>query len=179
MATIGFHASHEQFSPGYLLTCVKRAEEVGFRAASCSDHFHPWSKRQGASGFAWSWLGSALEATKLTFGVVNAPGQRYHPAIVAQATATLCEMYPNRFWLAVGSGENLNEHVTGERWPAKATRHRRLRESVEVMKRLWTAELVDHQGEVTVSDAKLYTLPPKPSLVLGAALTPETRAVSF
>src|SRR5690242_18104363 len=134
MATIGFHASHEQFSPSYLLRCLRRAEEAGFQAASCSDHFHPWSERQGASGFAWSWLGSALEATKLTLGVVNAPGQRYHPAIIAQASATLCEMYPERFWLAVGSGENLNEHITGDAWPAKTFRHDRLRESVEVMK---------------------------------------------
>lgn len=174
MAVIGFHASHEQFSSGYLLSCVKRAEAAGFRAASCSDHFHPWSERQGASGFAWSWLGAALEGTSMTFGVVNAPGQRYHPAVIAQATATLCEMYPDRFWLAVGSGENLNEHVTGQRWPDKAARHRRLQESVFVMKRLWNGETVNHHGEFNVADAKLYTLPPQPPLVLGAALTPET-----
>jgi probable non-F420 flavinoid oxidoreductase len=174
MATIGFHASHEQFSPSYLLTCLKRAEAAGFQAASCSDHFHPWSERQGASGFAWSWLGSALEATKLTLGVVNAPGQRYHPAIIAQASATLCEMYPERFWLAVGSGENLNEHITGATWPSKEIRHRRLRESVDVMKALWAGETVNHQGTFIVNQAKLYTLPKSPPVVLGAALTPET-----
>lgn len=174
MATIGFHASHEQFSPSYLLACLKRAEEAGFQAASCSDHFHPWSERQGAAGFAWSWLGSALEATKLSLGVVSAPGQRYHPAIIAQATATLCEMYPGRFWLAVGSGENLNEHITGEKWPAKTYRHQRLLESVAVMRALWSGETVRHHGTFIVDDAKLYTIPQTRPLVLGAALTPET-----
>jgi coenzyme F420-dependent glucose-6-phosphate dehydrogenase len=174
MTTIGFHASHEQFSPSYLLTCLKRAEAAGFEAASCSDHFHPWSERQGASGFAWSWLGAALEATNMSLGVVNAPGQRYHPAIIAQAAATLAEMYPGRFWMAVGSGENLNEHITGEPWPAKRLRHRRLRESVSVMKSLWSGETVSHHGAISVDAAKLYTLPPAPPLILGAALTPKT-----
>jgi coenzyme F420-dependent glucose-6-phosphate dehydrogenase len=179
MATIGFHASHEQFAPSYLLDCLRHAKAAGFEAASCSDHFHPWSERQGASGFAWSWLGSALEATrdddnKFTIGVVNAPGQRYHPAIIAQAAATLCEMYPDRFWLAVGSGENLNEHITGENWPAKDTRHVRLRESVGVMQTLWSGQSINHRGAVIVDRAKLYTLPPRPPLTVGAALTPET-----
>ncbi len=79
----------------------------------CSDHFHPWTERQGQSGFAWSWLGAAMQATRLPFGVVCAPGQRYHPAIVAQAAATLASMYPGRFWVAFGTGQNLNEHITG------------------------------------------------------------------
>ena len=87
MATIGFHASHEQFSPGSLLTHVQRAEQAGFHAAMCSDHYHPWSERQGQSGFAWSWLGAAMQATRFSYGVVCAPGQRYHPAIIAQAAA--------------------------------------------------------------------------------------------
>ena len=79
-----------------------------------SDHFSPWSERQGQSGFAWSFLGAALQATSLPFGVVNAPGQRYHPAIIAQAMATLCEMFPGRLWVALGTGEASNEHITGE-----------------------------------------------------------------
>jgi coenzyme F420-dependent glucose-6-phosphate dehydrogenase len=174
MAIIGFHASHEQFSPSSLLNSLKRAEAAGFTAASCSDHFHPWSERQGASGFAWSWLGSSLEATQMTLGVVNAPGQRYHPAVIAQAAATLCDMYPGRFWLAVGSGENLNEHITGESWPSKEFRHKRLEESVDVMKRLWSGETVSHRGTFRVDEAKLYTRPQMLPLVLGAALTPET-----
>ena len=89
MTVIGFHASHEQVHPAALLDAVRHAEEAGFTAAMCSDHFSPWSERQGHSGFAWSWLGAALATTRLPFGVVNAPGQRYHPAIVAQAIATL------------------------------------------------------------------------------------------
>ena len=91
-----------------------------------SDHFAPWSSRQGQSGFAWSWLGAALTATTLPFGVVTAPGQRYHPAIIAQAVASLLEMYPGRLWVALGTGEASNEHITGDRWPDKATRTARL-----------------------------------------------------
>src|SRR5918998_2664419 len=109
MPVIGFHASHEQIHPATLLDAVRVAEQVGFTAAMCSDHFAPWSARQGHSGFAWSWLGAALQATGLGFGVVNAPGQRYHPAIVAQAAATLAEMYPGRFLLALCRGEGSNE----------------------------------------------------------------------
>src|SRR4051812_2392357 len=100
---VGYHASHEQFDPSALLSHVQLAERAGFQAAMCSDHFNPWSERQGQSGFAWSWLGAALQATHLSFGTVSAPGYRYSPAIVAQAAATLAAMYPSRFWLALGS----------------------------------------------------------------------------
>jgi G6PDH family F420-dependent oxidoreductase len=131
---IGYHASHEQLPPSELLACVVAAEAAGFQAAMCSDHFAPWSSRQGHSGFAWSWLGAALQATGLGFGVVNAPGQRYHPAIVAQAAATLSEMFPGRFWLALGSGEASNEHITGDRWPTRAERRARLGEAVAVIR---------------------------------------------
>src|SRR5687768_10449511 len=96
MAHFGYHASHEQFAPSELLSCVQLAEQAGFDVAMCSDHFTPWSERQGQSGFAWSWLGAALQATRLSFGMVCAPGQRYHPAIIAQAAATLGEMFPGR-----------------------------------------------------------------------------------
>jgi coenzyme F420-dependent glucose-6-phosphate dehydrogenase len=171
---IGFHASHEQFAPDRLLRLVRDAEAAGFGAAMCSDHWAPWSEEQGQSGFAWSWLGAALEATSLPFGVVNAPGQRYHPAVVAQAAATLGSMYPGRFWLAIGSGQLLNEHITGERWPTKAERNERLRECADVMRRLWAGETVTHDGLVTVSEAKLWTRPDRPPLLVGAAVTPET-----
>ena len=174
MTTFGYHASHEQHAPSRLLDYVRTAEEAGFAAAMCSDHFHPWLERQGHSGFAWSWLGAALDATGLSFGCVNAPGWRYHPAVIAQAAATLAEMFPGRFWIAVGSGEALNEHVTGERWPPKAERNARLRESVEIMRALWAGETVTHYGRVTVEEAKLYTRPERPPLVFGAALTEET-----
>jgi alkanesulfonate monooxygenase SsuD/methylene tetrahydromethanopterin reductase-like flavin-dependent oxidoreductase (luciferase family) len=101
----------------------------------CSDHFFPWADPQGESGFAWSWLGAAMQATSLPFGVVTVPGGwRYHPAIIAQAAATLAEMYPGRFWIAPGSGELLNEHITGERWPHKAERNARLREACDIIR---------------------------------------------
>jgi coenzyme F420-dependent glucose-6-phosphate dehydrogenase len=173
---LGFHASHEQFGPDRLLRLVQLAERTGFDAAMCSDHWAPWSEEQGQSGFAWSWLGAALQATSLPFGVVNAPGQRYHPAIVAQAAATLAVMFPDRFWIAIGSGQLLNEHITGERWPAKDLRNERLREAADMMRRLWAGEAVSHEGLVTVSEAKLWTRPARPPLLVGAAVTPATAA---
>ena len=174
MTTFGYHASHEQHAPGRLLEYVRLAERAGFAAGMCSDHFHPWTHRQGQSGFAWSWLGSALNATSLTFGCVNAPGWRYHPAIIAQAAATLAEMYPDRFWLAVGSGEALNEHITGEHWPGKDERNARLLESARIIRALWAGETVTHYGRVTVEEAMLYTRPQHPPPLFGAALTPGT-----
>jgi coenzyme F420-dependent glucose-6-phosphate dehydrogenase len=174
MATIGFHASHEQFSPDELLRHVVLAEKAGFQAAMCSDHFFPWSAVQGNSGFAWAWLGAAMQATRMSFGTVCAPGQRYNPAIVAQASATLAQMYPDRFWVALGSGQFLNEHITGEPWPTKADRHARLEEAVDVIRALWAGDEVTHYGHFTVEEAMLYTRPEKPPLIMGAATTPET-----
>ncbi|HEX7171197.1 MAG TPA: TIGR03885 family FMN-dependent LLM class oxidoreductase [Candidatus Limnocylindria bacterium] len=171
---IGFHASHEQFRPDRLLRLVQAAEVAGFDAAMCSDHWGPWSEEQGESGFAWSWLGAALATTSLPFGVVNAPGQRYHPAIIAQAAATLSVMFPERFWIAIGSGQLLNEHITGERWPPKEERNERLREAADVMRRLWAGETVSYSGHVTVSEAKLWTRPERPPMLVGAAVTPPT-----
>jgi probable non-F420 flavinoid oxidoreductase len=171
---IGFHASHEQFGPHRLLRLVQAAEAAGFDAAMCSDHWAPWSDEQGESGFAWSWLGAALQATSLPFGVVNAPGQRYHPALIAQAAATLNVMFPDRFWVALGSGQLLNEHITGGRWPPKAERNQRLREAADVMRRLWAGETVTHRGHVTVSEARLWTRPRRAPLLVGAAVTAET-----
>ncbi|MBA3471592.1 MAG: TIGR03885 family FMN-dependent LLM class oxidoreductase, partial [Herpetosiphonaceae bacterium] len=167
-------ASHEQFRPSELLEYVQLAEAAGFRAAMCSDHFHPWSDSQGQSGYAWSWLGAAMQASGLSFGLVNAPGQRYHPAIIAQAAATLAELFPGRLWVALGSGQALNEHITGARWPSKAERNERLREAVAVIRALWAGQTVSHQGSFTVEDARLYTLPQSPPLIVGAAITPQT-----
>ncbi|MDP8905624.1 MAG: TIGR03885 family FMN-dependent LLM class oxidoreductase [Chloroflexota bacterium] len=174
MTIIGYHASHEQFSPAELLEYVEAAERAGFEAAMCSDHFHPWTPDQGNSGFAWSWLGAALQATQLSFGTVTTPGYRYHPAVLAQAAATLASMYEGRFWLAVGSGEALNERVTGAHWPPKSERNARLLECVEVMRALWDGETVTHYGRVTVEQATLYTRPAARPALFGAALTPET-----
>jgi probable non-F420 flavinoid oxidoreductase len=171
---IGLHCSHEQIPPSRLLKHAKEAEAAGFSAAMSSDHFSPWSERQGESGFAWSFLGAALEATELRFGVVNAPGQRYHPAIVAQAAATLCELFPGRLWVALGTGEASNEHITGQGWPVKSERAARLRECVDVIRALFAGETVDHRGLVAVDRARLWTLPDEPPHLIGAAVTPDT-----
>jgi probable non-F420 flavinoid oxidoreductase len=176
VTVIGFHASHEQVHPAELLRAVQDAEGAGFDAAMCSDHLAPWSARQGHSGFAWAWLGAALATTTLPFGVVNAPGQRYHPAVVAQATATLAAMFPGRFWVALGSGENSNEHVTGDPWPVKEVRDARLGESVDVIRRLLAGEEVTHHGLVTVDRARVWTLPPEPPALIGPAVTAATAA---
>jgi probable non-F420 flavinoid oxidoreductase len=174
MPLVGLHCSHEQIPPSRLLAHVRDAEAAGFQAGMSSDHFSPWSERQGESGFAWSFLGAALQATSLPFGVVNAPGQRYHPAIVAQAAATLCELFPGRLWVALGTGEASNEHITGEPWPSKATRTARLRECVEVMRALFAGEVVDHDGLVRIDRARLWTRPAEPPLLIGAAVSEET-----
>ncbi|GHD44339.1 TIGR03557 family F420-dependent LLM class oxidoreductase [Mycetocola manganoxydans] len=176
MTVFGFHASHEQVHPSALLDAVIHAESAGFQAAMCSDHFAPWSERQGHSAFAWAWLGAALQATNLRLGVVNAPGQRYHPAIIAQAAATLAAMYPDRFWAALGSGEAANEHITGDAWPRKDVRNARLAESVDVMRRLFAGEEVSTDGLVTVDRAKLWTRPDTPPPLLAAAVSPATAA---
>lgn len=174
MTVYGFHASHEQVHPSALLTAVQRAEEAGFDAAMSSDHFSPWSERQGQSAFAWSWLGAALQATSLPFGVVNAPGQRYHPAVIAQAIGTLGCMYPGRFWAALGTGEASNEHITGGGWPRKDLRNARLRECVDIIRALLRGEEVSHDGLVTVDRARVWTRPPEPPPLVGAAVSVAT-----
>ena len=174
MANICYHASHEQFSPGELLGWVNLVEQAGFDAIHSSDHFYPWGERQGQSGFSFAWLGAAMQATRLPFGMVCAPGPRYHPAVIAQAAATLAEMLPNRFWLELGSGEALNECITGEPWPAKEVRNQRLFESAQIIKRLLNGETVTHKGTVTIKDAKLYTLPASVPRIIAAAVTDQT-----
>src|ERR671914_1057885 len=174
MAVVGIHASHEQLAPSAALAAVRAAEAAGFDAAMCSDHFSPWSERQGESGFAWSWLGAAMQATGLPFGVVTAPGQRYHPAIVAQAASTLAELFPGRLQLALGTGEFSNEHITGAPWPDKKVRNARLRECVDVMRALFAGEAVDHDGLVRVDRAKLWTLPDTPPPLIATAVSVET-----
>lgn len=176
MTVIGFHCSHEQIPPAQLLKDVQHAEQAGFTAGMSSDHFSPWSERQGESGFAWSFLGAALATTNLPFGVVNAPGQRYHPAIIAQAIATLAQMFPGRFWAALGSGEASNERVTGEVWPRKEIRDQRLVECVDVIRRLLNGEEVNHDGLVNVNRARLWTLPDTVPDLVGPAVTAETAA---
>jgi probable non-F420 flavinoid oxidoreductase len=171
---IGFHASHEQFSPSELLTLARAAEAAGFDCAMSSDHFRPWGEAQGHSGYAWSWLGAAMAMTSLPMGVISAPGYRYHPAILAQGAATLAEMFPDRFWLALGSGQLLNEDITGLAWPEKRERNARLHECAKVIRALLAGETVTHRGRITVVDARLYSRPAHPPPLLGAAVSEPT-----
>lgn len=174
MPAIIYHASHEQFSPSHLLKLVQLAERAGFDGIHSSDHFHPWSVRQGHSGFSFSWIGAAMQATSLPFSMVCAPGQRYHPAIVAQAIATLTEMFPDRFEVELGSGEALNEIITGDVWPAKEIRNQRLLESFNVIKRLLTGQEVSYEGQIKVEQAQIYSLPSTPPSLHCAALSQRT-----
>ena len=176
MTRYGFHASHEQISPRQLLADVQQAEQAGFDMAMCSDHFSPWSEKQGHSGYTWAWLGAALATTSLRLGCVSAPGQRYHPAVHAQRIATLGQMFPGRFWVALGSGEASNEHITGDGWPRKEVRTQRLEECVDVIRRLLHGEEVTHDGLVTVDRARVWErADPVPELV-GPAVSVESAA---
>jgi len=174
MPRIGWHASHEQIGPAELLAYARRADAAGFAFGMSSDHFSPWSARQGHSGFAWSWLGAAMATTALPFRVVSAPGQRYHPAILAQAMATLAEMFPGRLSVCLGSGEASNEHITGDRWPPKEVRNRRLRECADVIRALLRGEEVTHDGLVRVDRARIWCVPDTPPPLLGAAVSEAT-----
>ena len=171
---IGFHGSHEQIDPRQLLADVQHAEQVGFEMAMCSDHFAPWGARQGHSGYTWSWLGAALATTNLSFGCVCAPGQRYHPAIVAQKVATLAQMFPGRFWVALGSGEAMNEHITGDKWLTKELRTQRLEECVDVIRRMLDGDEVSHDGLVTVDRARLWDRPDERPKLIAPVVSPES-----
>jgi coenzyme F420-dependent glucose-6-phosphate dehydrogenase len=173
---IGYTLSSEEQGPSALVEQARRAEAAGFESALLSDHFHPWIPRQGESPFAWTTLGGVATATEdLRVGTgVTCPIQRLHPAIVAQAAATTAALFDGRFFLGVGTGENLNEHVTGERWPPFPVRAEMLEEAVDVIRSLWTGEEVDHHGEhFTVENATLFTLPeePPPLHVAGSGTT--------
>lgn len=179
MPSFVYQISQEQFRPSELLRLAKRAERAGFDELATSDHLFPWSDTQGQSGFTWSWLGAALEATSIPIGVVNCPYERYHPVVIAQACATLWEMYPGRFWPTFGSGEFLNEHITGNHWPEKAARNRKLAEAIDVMRRLWDGEAFTHRGEfITAEAVQLFTLPDPADIppLVGCALTASTAA---
>jgi coenzyme F420-dependent glucose-6-phosphate dehydrogenase len=174
MSVIAYHASHEQHAPSALLRYAIAAEQAGFKAVHCSDHFHPWSEHQGQSGFSFAWIAAAMQATTVPFSMVCAPGQRYHPAIVAQAFATLAEMFPGRYSVELGSGEALNECITGDVWPQKEERNARLLECVQVIRRLLKGEMVTHNGLVKVKEAQLYTLPVVSPPLMVAALSEKT-----
>ena len=173
---LGYAISSEEHRPLDLVRNAALAEEAGFTFALVSDHFHPWIDRQGESAFVWSVLGGiALATERLVVGTgVTCPTIRIHPAIVAQAAATAASMLPGRFFLGVGTGENLNEHVLGQRWPSTEIRREMLEEAVEVMRDLWRGELTSHRGRhYTVENARIYTLPEETIEVMVAAGGPE------
>jgi coenzyme F420-dependent glucose-6-phosphate dehydrogenase len=174
MAYIGYAAMAEQFSGTELIEFSKAAEDHGFNALMVSDHFHPWVPSQGQSPFAWALLGALGVATNLRFGTgVTPPGWRYHPAIIAQAAATLEAMFPGRFYLGLGAGEALNEHVTGMYWPEAVTRLDMLGESIEIIRKLFTGKVVKHKGQYfTLESAKLYTMPENPPPIFVATSGP-------
>jgi G6PDH family F420-dependent oxidoreductase len=165
----------EQFHPTEMLRWSKKAEDLGFGAIMASDHFHPWTPQQGQAAFVWSWLGAlGAQTSRVRFGTgVTAPGFRYHPAILAQAAATLEAMYPSRFYLGIGAGEALNEHVVGAYWPEPPVRLARLEESVEILRKLFTGKVVKHQGQhFQLESAKLYTMPQTPPPIYIASSGP-------
>jgi coenzyme F420-dependent glucose-6-phosphate dehydrogenase len=163
MTTIGYAAMLEQFHPTDLLDWCAQAEGAGFDAGfMVSEHFNPWTPRQGNAALAWSFMGALGERTSLPFGTaVTCPGFRYHPVVIAHAAATLGAMYPGRFWLGLGAGEALNEHVVGGYWPEIGVRSSMLFEAIEVISKLFSGGTVKHRGEhFTVESAKLWTRPP-------------------
>ncbi len=165
MTELGYTLSSEEFGPNDLIEYAQQAEQRGFDFASISDHYHPWTSEQGNSPFVWSTLGGIAQATDdLPIGVgVTCPTVRIHPAIIAQAAATAATMLPERFFFGVGSGENLNEHVVGERWPELDVRLDMLEEAVGIIRDLWEGETYSHHGEhFTVENARIYTLPEEP-----------------
>ncbi|WP_043830069.1 TIGR03885 family FMN-dependent LLM class oxidoreductase [Muricoccus aerilatus] len=177
MTRFSYHISHEQFPPGELLQLVQEAEAAGFDGAFSSDHLQPWAPAQGHSGFAWAWLGAAMQATKgLQFGVISVPGGwRYSPAVLAQAVATLGAMFPGRLpWVALGSGQAMNEAVSGQPWPEKAERNARLKEGAEIMRALLAGETVTHRGRVSVVEARLWSRPEQATRLVGAATSEKT-----
>ncbi|RSN44266.1 LLM class F420-dependent oxidoreductase [Actinomadura sp. WAC 06369] len=164
MARFGYFLSCEEHGPGELVRQARLAERAGFDALWISDHFHPWVQEQGQAPFVWTVIGAIAEATSLPIGTaVTCPLVRTHPAVVAQAAATSAVLTGGRFFLGVGTGELLNEHIVDSRWPPAATRREMLEEAIEVMRRLFTGRLVTHRGEhYSVDTARLYTLPDEP-----------------
>jgi len=177
MLEIGYALSSEEHSPNDLINYARLAEDAGFTFALISDHFHPWIDRQGNSPFVWSVIGGIAQATKkLRLGTgVTCPTIRIHPAIIAQAAATSAAMMPGRFFLGVGTGEALNEHIFGDRWPTHDERLEMLEEAIEVIRLLWQGGEQTHRGVYyTLENARLYTLPDEPPPIMIAASGPKS-----
>jgi G6PDH family F420-dependent oxidoreductase len=173
MQPIGLALSSEEHPPSELVRQALLGEVAGFEYALISDHFHPWTDTQGQSPFVWAVVGGIAQASStLRLGTgVTCPTIRTHPAVIAHAAATAGAMMPGRFFLGVGSGENLNEHVVGARWPAAAERQDMLEEAVEVIRLLWKGGSQSHKGDhYTVENARIYTLPdPLPDIYIAAS----------
>jgi coenzyme F420-dependent glucose-6-phosphate dehydrogenase len=175
MMQLGYHLSSEEHSPGDLARNARAAEEAGFGFGLISDHFHPWVEAQGHSPFVWAAIGAIAQTTeRFRIGTgVTCPLIRIHPAIVAQAAATCACLMPGRFFLGVGTGENLNEHVVGAKWPARDERLEMLEEAVEVIRLLWQGGYQTHRGKhYTVEHARIFDLPDEPIEVAVAAMKP-------
>ena len=163
-----------------MVACAQQAESAGFDSILVSDHFHPWLDSQGESPFVWSVLGAIAATTRhrITTGV-TCPTVRIHPAILAQAAATTQQLAEGRFRFGIGSGENLNEHILGHRWPPVATRLEMLEEAVEIIRLLWQGGLVTHHGRYyTVENARIYTLPAEPPPIYISGFGPEATALA-
>lgn len=173
MIELGYAISSEEHASQQLVRNAQRAEEIGFTFALISDHYHPWIDKQGHSPFVWSVLGGIAQVTRnLRIGTgVTCPMIRTHPAIIAQAAATVADMMPGRFFLGLGTGENLNEHITGEKWPPHDIRAEMLEEAVEIIRLLWEGGSQSYQGVYyTVENARIYTLPDAlPPIMLAAS----------
>jgi coenzyme F420-dependent glucose-6-phosphate dehydrogenase len=170
---LGYALSSEEHSPRALVENAARAEAAGFTFALISDHFHPWVDAQGSSPFVWSVLGGiACTTSDLVVGTgVTCPLIRTHPVVIAHAAATVASMMPGRFFLGVGTGENLNEHITGARWPAIDERLDMLEEAVSMIRELWTGDDVTSRGHYyTVEQARIYNRPdPVPPIHMAAS----------
>jgi len=175
MVTYGYFLSAEEYTPKELVEQAVLAERAGFEALWISDHFHPWNDEQGEAAFVWAVIGAIANATSLPITTaVTCPTIRIHPAIIAQAAATSALLTGGRFVLGVGTGENLNEHVLGDRWPPASIRLEMLEEAIEVMRELWTGTQVTHRGtHYTVENARLYSLPEEPVPVYVSAFGPK------
>jgi G6PDH family F420-dependent oxidoreductase len=180
MSEIGYFLSSEEHGPRALLEFARMGEQAGFRSVLISDHFHPWTDRQGQSPFVWGVIGAIAGATRLhvTTGV-TCPTVRTHPAIIAQAAATSSLLLDGRFALGVGTGENLNEHILGDRWPPAATRLEMLEEAVDVIRQLWSGDWVTHHGRhYTVENARIYSCPDEPPPVYISAFGPNALSLA-
>jgi len=173
---VGYALMSEEHPPNDLVRYARMAEEAGFTFATVSDHYHPWIDEQGNSPFIWSTLGGvAMVTEKLRVGTfVTCPTMRIHPAIIAQAAATAGAMMPDRFFLGVGTGENLNEHILGSIWPPQEIRSAMLEEAIEVIRQLWKGKMSSYYGDFyIVENAKIYTLPKNPIPIFVAAEGPK------